>query len=149
MKIRRATLVGVAMLLSVSARAAEERYSIILSGRVVGHLIVEASGARHSINYDFKDSGRGPTMRETLELDQTGLPKSWTITGVTTFGSTVNEQFSQSKGHATWAEHRREERDVLLSHLDLSVLRDKAISSRRAIHSAGHEQLVQSSGEYL
>jgi hypothetical protein len=56
------------------AKAQSERYSVIFGGTNVGHLIAETKGDQTSIDFDYKNNGRGPTMTETIRLDAGGLP---------------------------------------------------------------------------
>ena len=60
------------------ALAGAERFSVIVGGRNIGHLNVDSSphqgGARSIVNYDYKNNGRGPTMKEVLDTDAAGLP---------------------------------------------------------------------------
>ncbi len=87
-----------------SALADKASFSVIFGGKVVGHLIADTVGDRTTIDYDVKNNGRGPTMAEMLVLGADGLPRSWTITGATTFGSKVDERFQQAVGHAEWVD---------------------------------------------
>ncbi|MEG3176472.1 amidohydrolase family protein [Sphingomonas sp. RB3P16] len=92
-------------LLSVSAaHAAPERFSVIFGGKTVGHLDVDTTGAHSKIDFDYKNNGRGPTMKEELDVDADGLPVAWTISGATTFGSKVSETFAKSGTTARWTD---------------------------------------------
>ncbi|WP_216838876.1 amidohydrolase family protein [Caulobacter sp. S45] len=86
------------------ALAETANFSVIFGGKNVGHLIADTQGDRTLIDYDFKNNGRGPTMKETIRSNADGLPIAWTITGATTFGSKVDERFSQSGSHAEWVD---------------------------------------------
>lgn len=91
-----------ASLIPAAALAKQERFSVIYGQKTVGHLVADTEGAKTSIDFDYKNNGRGPTMREQLQVDANGLPASWTLTGATTFGSKVSETFSASSGKANW-----------------------------------------------
>ncbi|GAB4510014.1 MAG: hypothetical protein Tsb004_12020 [Allomuricauda sp.] len=82
----------------------EENYSVIISETKVGYMKVNTSGDTIQIDYDYKNNGRGPTMKETIVLNAEGYPKSWKVTGNTTFGNAVDEQFTQSEGEASWTD---------------------------------------------
>lgn len=84
------------------AHAQTERFSVILGGKNVGHLIAETTGDRIRIDFDYKNNGRGPTQSETIRLDPDGLPVDWAITGTTTFGSKVAEHFVRKGARAQW-----------------------------------------------
>ncbi len=96
--------IALAMMLAGTsfARADTARFSVIFGGKNIGHLWAETSGDRTSIDFDYKNNGRGPTMVETLKVDADGLPAEWTITGTTTFGSKVAEHFIRKGSHANW-----------------------------------------------
>lgn len=85
-----------------TAYADTENYTVIFGSRNVGHLIADTSGATTTIDFDYKNNGRGPTMKEVLSVDAQGLPTSWTVEGTTTFGSKVSESFALKGRRATW-----------------------------------------------
>jgi imidazolonepropionase-like amidohydrolase len=86
------------------AAAEAETFSVILGGRTVGHVKATHEGRRTTIDYDYKNNGRGPTFAETIETDASGLPTAWTIKGSTTFGSKVEEKFELTGGKARWTD---------------------------------------------
>ncbi|MGL6291391.1 MAG: hypothetical protein ACRC2H_11925, partial [Silanimonas sp.] len=100
----RSTLLFAALTLALgTAEAAEtERYVVLTPEATIGHLHAIVDEASISVDYDVKDNGRGPTMKETLRLDDTGFPIEWAISGATTFGSKVDERFAVIDGKATW-----------------------------------------------
>lgn len=89
-------------LMAAGATAATERYSVIIGGRTVGHLVAQTDVDRTGIDYDYKNNGRGPTMTETLRVDAAGLPVEWDISGATTFGSKVSEHYARVGDGAQW-----------------------------------------------
>ena len=92
-----------AVALGVNAQAAEtQRFVALTPEAKIGHLHATIDGAQVSIDFDIKDNGRGPTMKETLRLDAAGLPAHWRVSGTTTFGSRVDERFDVEGGKATW-----------------------------------------------
>jgi len=93
-----------AALLPVTAWAKQERFTVIFGQKAVGHLIADTEGARTAIDFDYKNNGRGPTMKEKIEVDARGLPIGWTVTGATTFGSKIDERFSASGGKSRWTD---------------------------------------------
>ncbi|MEO7431806.1 MAG: amidohydrolase family protein [Dokdonella sp.] len=105
MPLKRVIAVSTMLLLTAatSAQAGESaRYSVIFGGRNIGHVIAETTGKRTTIDYDVKNNGRGPTMKETITFGDDGLPSAWTISGTTTFGSHVDERFARNGSRATW-----------------------------------------------
>lgn len=101
--ILRHALAGI-WLLAAPLTHADEFFSAIRGGTVVGHLnTVEKDGAIQ-IDFDYKSNGRGPTIAETIVLDDAGLPVSWTITGASTFGNKIDERFNREDGLASWTD---------------------------------------------
>lgn len=89
---------------SLAGHQGEENYSVIISDTKVGYLKVNTSGDTINIDYDYKNNGRGPTMKETLVLNPEGYPVSWEVTGNTTFGNAIDEQFSMEGDGASWTD---------------------------------------------
>lgn len=79
-------------------------FTAVFGGKNVGHLIAETKGDTTTIDFDIKNNGRGPTDAEVITSNADGLPIAWTIKGATTFGSKVDEHFTQSAGHAEWVD---------------------------------------------
>lgn len=98
-----AGLLATASLPSMAA-AATETYSVLFAGRNVGHLKAESTDTSTTIDFDFKNNGRGPTISETLTRGADGLPTAWTIKGATTFGGKVDERFTLVNGDASWTD---------------------------------------------
>lgn len=90
--------------LSAPLLAATETYSILFGEDNVGRLIADTTGSTTKVDFDYKQNGRGPTIAETVTLDASGLPTSWTVNGATTFGSKVAESFSLANGVAKWTD---------------------------------------------
>lgn len=96
-------IIGLAIILFAAPVAAETTtYRVLFGGEDVGHLIVDQAENRIAIDFDYKQNGRGPTIAEELTLDDRGYPVDWTITGTTTFGSSVDEYFRFADGTARW-----------------------------------------------
>lgn len=86
------------------AQDSTENFTVIIGGTNVGHLDVVRSGDAVKIDYDYKNNGRGPTMKEELKLDAKGMPVAWKITGNSTFGNAINESFTMQRGTARWTD---------------------------------------------
>jgi len=84
------------------ALAEAQRYAVISSGEKVGHLVVDQTGTTVDIEYYVDNNGRGPKHKEHVELGPDGLPRLWTIEGVSLFGARVDERFEQTDGVARW-----------------------------------------------
>jgi imidazolonepropionase-like amidohydrolase len=92
------------------AFAAREEFTVVIGGNPVGHVKVDGSATEVTIDFDIKNNGRGPTIAESLLLDADGLPTRWTITGATTFGSKVDEDFAREGRGARWRDSAGEGR---------------------------------------
>ncbi len=87
---------------AMPALAETAEYRVLTGGDDVGGLIVETDGNRVAIDFDYKQNGRGPTMKEALTLGPNGYPLDWKITGTTTFGNPVDEEYHCRDGEAHW-----------------------------------------------
>lgn len=95
-----ATLLG--LTLTGIAHADTLNYRMVIAGEDKGGMLVEKDGESISVAWDYKQNGRGPTLEEAIVLDERGFPRSDEISGKTTFGSTVEENFQASDGVVTW-----------------------------------------------
>ena len=98
----RLLLLTLSLLIVLPAQAKTDTYRVLFAGEDRGHMIVETDGNEVRIDFDYKQNGRGPTIAERLVLDDAAYPKSWTITGTTTFGNRVDEWFRREDGVASW-----------------------------------------------
>lgn len=89
---------------STAAIAETERYSVVANGEKVGFLVAETEGERVEVTYDVKNNGRGPTMRETIVLDDSGLPLRWHLEGTSTFENAIDETFRREGDAARWTD---------------------------------------------
>ena len=58
----------------------------------------------YSVDFEFRNNGRGPTLTETVTLDENGLPVSWVVSGNTTFGNAVDESYDFVDNEASWTD---------------------------------------------
>ena len=98
------TLSAALTLALATASAATETFTAVVNGENSGHLVAEPDGTATRIDFDDKSNGRGPTLKETVTLDESGRPRSWAITGATTFGSKVDERFEWLGDTARWTD---------------------------------------------
>lgn len=87
---------------SLANHQGDETYTVIVGENKVGHLKTQISGDTIQIDYDYKNNGRGPTLKETIVLNAKGYPIDWKITGNTTFGNAVDEHFTLEGENASW-----------------------------------------------
>jgi len=90
------------MLVSLPLAAETMIYRVLVGGSDTGHMIVDQSGKQLTIDFDYKQNGRGPTIAEEITLDDRGFPIDWTVIGKTTFGNSVDEYFRVEDGAAYW-----------------------------------------------
>lgn len=90
--------------LPFSAHAAPVTYRVLTQSTDIGHYKVDREGDRITVDYDYKQNGRGPTIKEAVRLDKDGLPVDWTITGRTTFGNSVRESFRRTAAGVQWTD---------------------------------------------
>jgi hypothetical protein len=97
--LRATTITFVALASSTFITAAEaqsERYVVDSNGERVGHLHVTRMGTTVETDFLIDDNGRGPKIRETWQLGPDGLPREFTLSGKTTFGSAAKESSRRS-----------------------------------------------------
>lgn len=81
-----------------------ESYSVIVGGTNVGYLKTRTVGDTIQIEYDYKNNGRGPTIKENIILNKDGFPVKWNITGNTTFGNKIDEHYTLEETKASWTD---------------------------------------------
>lgn len=79
-----------------------ETFSVLVAGTHIGELQADHSSETTSIDYEYRNNGRGPTIKETILVDENNIPTSWSIKGASTFGNKIDEQFVLSGGDANW-----------------------------------------------
>ena len=94
--------VALAALAASPALADRLEYRVLTQSKDIGHYIVDRENGQITVDFDFKQNGRGPTIKEVLRLDRAGFPMQWTITGRTTFGNAVAESFTHTTRGVTW-----------------------------------------------
>ncbi|SFZ93333.1 hypothetical protein SAMN05428642_10373 [Flaviramulus basaltis] len=82
----------------------DETYSVIFGNTTVGHLKTQTFGDTIQVDYDYKNNGRGPTMKETIILNIDGFPVQWNITGNSTFGNAIDEHYTLNGTNASWTD---------------------------------------------
>jgi hypothetical protein len=102
----RALLATTALLLVVGVASAADntRYTALVNGGKdkAGHMWVTRDGAKSSVDFIFKDNGRGPELKEDFTTAADGTFTSYHVAGTSTYGATVEETFSRSGPKATW-----------------------------------------------
>ncbi len=81
---------------------ARESFSILLAGTPIGKLEVDHDAGRTLIDYEYRNNGRGPSIKESLSFGENGFPSAWTIEGTATFGNEIDEHFVLAGAEASW-----------------------------------------------
>ena len=92
-----------ALVLVGAAHAADTtRYIVLVNGGKdkAGHLAMTRNGDKCSVDYIFKDNGRGPELKEEYTLAADGTFARYEVKGVSTFGSEVDETFNAQRRHS-------------------------------------------------
>jgi imidazolonepropionase-like amidohydrolase len=93
---------GVAPVTGSEQQGTAESFSILIAGTPVGKLEAQHAAGTTQISYEYRNNGRGPTINETISVGENGLPMNWTVTGATTFGNKIDEQFALTGDEARW-----------------------------------------------
>jgi Amidohydrolase family len=97
-------IAGLLQCFSGPARAdTEARYSITIQGQAGGHLVrrVDDQG-RVRTDYSYRDNGRGPDVREEYVLAPDGTVQAYQVSGQSTFGGEIKENFRRRGGRVEW-----------------------------------------------
>lgn len=98
-------MAGVLAALPLAAMSAGNwRYEIWANdGRLAGELqISRAADGLYTTRFAYKDNGRGPELTERFRLADDGSFQSYEVSGVSTFGSAVDERFERRGERAEW-----------------------------------------------
>lgn len=79
-------------------------FTVLVGGTPIGAMQVEPAESGYTVDYEYRNNGRGPTLAERIELDEAGYPVAWTVDGAETFGNPVAERFSLEDGTARWTD---------------------------------------------
>lgn len=88
-----------------SAAAAETtRYvALVDGGKRAGHQVVtHGDDGSISVDFRFKDNGRGPELQERYTLAPDGTYLTYSVQGTSTFGAPVQETFRRDGDRAQW-----------------------------------------------
>ncbi len=91
--------------LSPSLLAAQTtRYlALVDGGKQAGQQVVSvAEDGTTTVDFVFKDNGRGPELKETYTLAEDGTYRSYQVSGSSTFGAKIQESFRRDGARAVW-----------------------------------------------
>lgn len=97
-----AVLMG--MIASTAARGAStaERFVVVFNGRQAGTMEVTTDGRLVDVDFQVDSNGRGPKLKERIELDARDVPTRWEVSGKAGVGAPVKEVFTVSGDRASW-----------------------------------------------
>ena len=85
------------------AASAQQFVARTQDGAVAGGLVIETSADGETVaRYRWRNNGRGPDTVEHYRLDAGGLPLRYSVSGTTTMGSVIDEQFERQGGTVRW-----------------------------------------------
>ena len=80
-----------------------ERFTVSVQGQVAGGMVKIADGqGRVSVDYSYRDNGRGPDLKEEFAIDAQGTPVSYRGSGTSTFGGEIRESYAWTAGQGEW-----------------------------------------------
>ncbi|HET9326141.1 MAG TPA: amidohydrolase family protein [Candidatus Eisenbacteria bacterium] len=97
-----ATVILSSVVLVSSAQAATVRHSVLFQGKPNGYQAVAESAGVITVDYHYRQNGRGPDYHEEIRLDPQGVQLFHRITGKQTFGAPADETFERDNGVARW-----------------------------------------------
>lgn len=100
--MRRIVLAALALPLAAHA-ATSTRYTVLFQDTPSGqHLTQVADDGAITIDFSYRDNGRGPDYREEIRLDADGTQRSHLVTGKSTFGAPVEDRYTRDGASAQW-----------------------------------------------
>jgi imidazolonepropionase-like amidohydrolase len=80
----------------------KESFTVLVAGTPIGKLEAEHTSDTTQVDFEYRNNGRGPTITESVTIGENGLPSSWKVSGASTFGNKIDEQFVLTGTDASW-----------------------------------------------
>lgn len=96
---------GLSVAFAATALAAQTtRYlALVDGGKQAGQQVVtRADDGTTTVEFVFKDNGRGPELKETYTLADDGTYRTYAVQGTSTFGAKVDESFQRNGDQVSW-----------------------------------------------
>ncbi|MBW8809056.1 MAG: amidohydrolase family protein [Lysobacter sp.] len=96
---------GLSVAFATTALAAQTtRYlALVDGGKQAGQQVVtRADDGTTTVEFVFKDNGRGPELKETYTLADDGTYRTYAVQGTSTFGAKVDESFQRNGDQVSW-----------------------------------------------
>jgi imidazolonepropionase-like amidohydrolase len=85
------------------AQAKAQKYTVLCMKAPCGHLVLSESPGKLEVDYSYRNNGRGPDQKETLEFAPDGTWMGYRTEGVSTYGARIDERFERkADGRAVW-----------------------------------------------
>jgi cytosine/adenosine deaminase-related metal-dependent hydrolase len=98
-------LLGLALCAAVTAAPAQhtDRYVVLFQGKASGTqtTVVKADGSI-TVDYSYRDNGRGPDVKEEFAFDRAGVPLRHRLSGKSTYGGPIDETYERDGAQARW-----------------------------------------------
>jgi cytosine/adenosine deaminase-related metal-dependent hydrolase len=103
-RIRFAATLALAALGCAAAASAQttSRYSVLFQGKPGGAQTTTDVDGRVTVDFSFRNNGRGPDVKEEYSWSRDGTLTSFRLTGKSTIGSEINETYTRDGDTATW-----------------------------------------------
>jgi hypothetical protein len=80
-----------------------QRYTVTIQQEVAGALLSRDDGqGRFSVEFSYRNNGRGPDLREEFSVDALGAPVTYAGSGKSTFGNEIRENYAWRDGRGRW-----------------------------------------------
>ena len=91
-------------LATLPALTGTETFTVLVAGTEIGGMTVDNTSGQTVIAYEYRNNGRGPTVNETISLNENGFPIAWDIEGASTFGNKISETYAVDGTEANWTD---------------------------------------------
>ncbi|MEO6280539.1 amidohydrolase family protein [Roseateles sp.] len=96
-------LLAVLLMAAGAAQAQTQTYTVVCVKTSCGRLLVNESAGKLETDYSYRNNGRGPDQKETLEFAPDGAWMAYRTEGVATYGARIAESFERkADGKAVW-----------------------------------------------
>jgi hypothetical protein len=95
-------LVALACFAGPASWAATEQFVVSIHGKPAGTMRVVSDSGRVTVDYSYRNNGRGPDLKESFRVDASQRPIEYRVRGTSTFGGEVREDFASDSQRWRW-----------------------------------------------
>ena len=96
-------VVGVLALPPQARAQTAQKYTVRMQAEAAGALLAQVDGVgRVTVDYSYRNNGRGPDLKETFTQDTLGTPTLYEGRGTATFGNPILESYGWQDGRGRW-----------------------------------------------